>query len=449
MSTEWDSTSESRALHWEASQSATDPNGLPSELAGDPVLWEPRYGHWDRKRSLSQLDCLAAVPLEHVRRVDLDLARMTVHRIFDQWDRPSDIPPADFTFCAPGRLTRSDSRYSGEIYELFPALSFDRRVAQRFLAGIPPFIIDRYGPGGSGVTLWTPVQTDMMFDLPSDEAVRVFLSNLHKTLEFGQSFGVKLAGLAATLPSLTRFGQLLQVEGVRTTTGHSGTIGLIADLIDQLEAEGQVTKNRRPLGILGCGAIGVAAAMTLGTVYPGWPIALADNRTKKTDEALGMLTGKGLDAISMAVPEMLQRCDVIVAAVTTPVDLDGLGVADMAGASVIDDSQPGCFDPAQLSRRGGKLYWPFARDDSPEGFATRGGVDGRAPFLYGAGSIGMPTPAHLFGCEAEVAVLSHTGNQQLALDRPVRPEDVVTARRLFTEVNVRSGSPAECLKESS
>lgn len=422
--------------------------GLSADLAGDdPSLWEPRYGDFDRQRTLDQLASLTEARPDVVTQEAVDRTIRTVHLAFDRWENPELAPRAEWAFMIPGRLTRADPRYDDELYEPFPAFAADRWAAQLILAGLPPFIVDRYGiDHADGVAIYTPVLLDMLTDLPADHVMHVLTRNVTSSIQFAASLGVQTAGLAATLPSLTQFGHAVRVEGVTTTTGHAGTTCIVRDIAQSLIATGEIEAERTPWGLLGCGSIGTAIAHGLADRYPGWPVLLADDKTERALRVERELRALGVEATVHPTRELLANCELVVSAVTTPVDLDSLPSEPFVTRVVIDDSQPSCFDADQLFARDAQLYWPIGKDDSPTGAATRVGADGRSPFLYGAGSAGMPSPSHIFGCEAEAAAIHAAASPNLALDRPVRPDDVRRMDAIFQTIGLRGADPTDCAR---
>jgi hypothetical protein len=98
--------------------------------------------------------------------------------------------------------------------------------------------------------------------------------------------------------------------------------------------------------------------------------------------------------VASDVAALFHNSDVIISAVTSPIDFDKAGIEDLSGKLIIDDSQPASCHPKDVRRRGGTVAWVIGKDTS--GNILRSGYD------YGT----MVSPrTDLFGCEAEAATL--------------------------------------------
>jgi predicted amino acid dehydrogenase len=322
-----------------------------------------------------------------------------------------------FGFVVPARMSRNEPLYGGEVEPVIPALRYvPNELRAAMMRGVPPFIIDTYRPdpgagGRRGYLIYAPVTGDMVADLlprSADEEdpnrskanfQRASQGAVNDAVDFAHNrLGIDVVGLGATLPAVTYYGKSVRRrfgDEVIVTTGHGGTVELICATIDNMFPEGP----KRP-GVLGLGAIGAAAAGIAAETYEG-KINIFDLEPDKVARLMrDDPEGRRFEAAE-SIRDLLEKSDVVVSAVTGGIiDLDQLGVTDLDGTRIVDDSQPASFDPEQVERLGGKTVWVIGRDTT--GRVTRIGYD------YGT----MNNPyTDLFGCEAEAATLYRYRNE--------------------------------------
>ena len=68
--------------------------------------------------------------------------------------------------------------------------------------------------------------------------------------------GSKVMGLGAVMPGMTSYGRKIHQEGLVTTTGHGGTVHLVAETVRNVSERLQSTPR---VGILGLGSIGYSS----------------------------------------------------------------------------------------------------------------------------------------------------------------------------------------------
>ncbi|HEU5187862.1 MAG TPA: hypothetical protein VFT87_05175, partial [Candidatus Saccharimonadales bacterium] len=130
---------------------------------------------------------------------------------------------------------------------------------------------------------------------------------------------------------------------------------------------------------------------------------------------------------------VIHNSNIIASAITERIDLDSIdpeAKLDLTGKVFIDDSQPGCFDRAQIEQRGGHLLWVVGHD--PKGRVSR--VHG---YTFGTeeGLVGDSN----WGCELEAWLIAKTGRRDLALRGPVTPEKVRAIGEAMKREGIKAG----------
>lgn len=319
-----------------------------------------------------------------------------------------------FAFLVPARAERNRPQDSRETIDPYPNLRYvpdALRVAM--YAGLPPFVVDRYLPdehGKPAYMILAPVFPDMQnpdSGLSKLQAMKIAKEAVNDAVRLAhRMFGVKVMGLGATLPALTRYGKSIKEEGVVTTTGHGGTVALILQTIQALQQHEAVRKDAtKRIGVLGLGSIGASIAEVLGAIYSDAQITIYDldeEKVKATAKALAprkdgtVICAKGDPRQpEVGVREVIENSDIIVSALSGRVDLRSLGIR-LDGKAIIDDTQPPAFDLDQLLELGGLEAWPIG--ENPDGNVIRH----ETTWQYGESLL----PGGLFGCEIEAAVLA-------------------------------------------
>lgn len=388
------------------------------------------------------------VAVEHA----YDKSSALIDEIYGNFYGDADIIDVGRVFMVTRRAHKADGgEYESESRYHFPLatsqfhVSPEMRMRSQF--GLPPFIADTYMKSGRrterGALVIAPLYQDMNVDI-TDDTDRLVAG--YKALEASVGFahrklGASVIGLGALLPQITKFGSLLTgMEGAdirTTTTGHGGTVHLIAETVKKVLEQPSVSeKFNGTIGVIGgAGSIGWSSIATIRHTLPETQIYTYDTRLDKLAERLNTETIKDITT-GTGVIDVLEKTDVIISAITSVIDLDEeeqrLGrQIDLRGKVIIDDSQPGCFHRHQIEERGGTLVWVVGKDGSDNGFMTR---DGRytngVGYNYGDRS-GLYGPDSEFGCGIEAAVIAQSGEYDKAIRAPVTPDDVKKIGELF------------------
>lgn len=433
---------------------------LNSLLEESPELWAPKYGYYNRVDMESKVARLAYYLREQSIAIgknpaeideEAEVSYQFLERVFDEYDSESQLPHrklGSFAFMVPTRIRREvDGHSDGYMNEwafFHPMLQrVDSNIAQRFLVGTPPFIVDQYGvdaKGRRGYMLFAPFFADMGSDIGAD-AFTTIPKIMRDSIEFARKIGVETVGLGATLPGVlftfdkarediaekVKKGLASQKEldaidfgdkEMRITTGHAGTVWLITKTLEALKNNGHQGLDGK-IGIIGTGNIGTATLDYLrkGLGYEK-DILVSDkapHRALKLQETIeGVIAAENNTAL-------LQEADTIICAATTPVrlrKLGGLGLEALRGKAIIDDSQPGAFDPDEVKAYGGQIVWPIGQDTTPLGEMT-------LEWLTYSG-YGPVRRSEVWGCQLESwLVQRHQKVSELAVRSQVQPQDVL------------------------
>lgn len=364
------------------------------------------YSVYDREKVTSRLSDLAHHLREehpdHVTEAEAESTDAFVDAAFDMWenkDQPAEDKKLDgsFAFVVPPRVSRTHPEYD-ELADLIHVLRYvPTNMHAAMLRGVPPWVVDRYQgteDGKHGYLVCASVSGDLEQDLgkiSASTAVKTARSMVNDAVDLAaDGLGVWAIGYGATFPRLMRYGTETRRSDVVTTTGHAGTIVQISEGIAAMYPErDELTR----LGVIGLGAIGAPAAEVLAEMYPNAQVNVYDTVTANTRKLTGRNPGRFAEAADTAA--LINESDVVVSAVTTAVKLRELGITDMKGKLVVDDSQPAQFDADEVESLGGAVLWPIATDET--GTVRR--------MFCGYGDLMANKLTDLFGCEAEVAAL--------------------------------------------
>lgn len=385
----------------------------------------------------------------HVPESELHAAELFIEAAFVNWEDSFAMPSSrkgGFAFLVPLRMSRLNPEYAGECPIVMPLMRHvPWELRASLLVGMPPFVIDTYGAGPGclrGFLVWTPIFLDQALDQP-DTVLTDSRVAIDMAVGFAaRRFGVDVVGLGAVLPAITRFGATLRDHGVVTTTGHAGTAALVLDIVHR-----SIAGEHPVIGVLGLGSIGSSLAVLLHQEFPDASIQLHDKRVKQEEILLTKhpQLRDGRTSWSASVEQMLAQCNIVIAAVTSKVDLTGLVSVDLTGKTIIDDSQPAAFDPAQVEALGGRVEW----------------VIGRAPTLLARTyfDYGHMVDAQLdvFGCEAEAGVIAQSACEMraegrseegisrwlrsVALSEAVTPAKAKSMHALFSRHGIKPAPP--------
>jgi hypothetical protein len=394
----------------------------------DATLFEPGtvqdYAVYDREKVGNRLNGLAKYLHSrwgrHITGFEADATEAFVNSAFDLWESKGtqkDKHDGSFAFVVPPRVSRNTPEYD-ELKDLIHVLRYVPAVHQAaMLRGTPPWVVDKYKEtedGKRGYLVCASVTGDLEADLgkqSASQAVMTARNMVNDAVDLAaDGLGVWAIGYGATFPRLMRFGEKTRRDDVVTTTGHGGTIVQIANAIDHANPE---RADVARLGVIGLGAIGAPAAEILAELYPNARISVYDDIARNVAKLMAANPNRFVPLSGTA--ELVQESDVIVSAVTRAVRLRQLGVTNMEGKLVVDDSQPACFDANEVESLGGVAVWPIGTDRNERI---------RRDFC-GYGDLMAKKLTDLFGCEMEVALL--VLERQALIERGI---DVKTATRM-------------------
>lgn len=375
------------------------------------------------------------------------------HRAFDIFEGVSTEAATeyDWAFVVPAR-----GRHASEVTDFLPVL--DERFGAtpdqvyRTVSHLAPTVIETYKGTSDlqGAVIYTPAYFDAAVDANDPRRqLEALAAARRRTIEAAQfarrRHQVGLIGLGAVLPGITSYGRSIREEGLVTTTGHGGTVHLVVQITEQAIA----SKRKAPrVGVLGLGAIGASSLAVLQSS----PIIKEYVREFSvydiSSEKIAASSHQSEENTSVALVkaaserEVIERSDVLVAAVTDTLDLDEYerktgGPIDLNGKIIIDDSQPGYFDRDQVEVRGGKLAWVVGSDHSADGFLHR--TNG---YRYGEVT-GLSGKNAVWGCEAEVGVLALLAQHEKAVRGIVTPEVAQSIGKLCIDAGIRAAWPAQ------
>ena len=370
-------------------------------------------------------------------------------------------------FVLPMRSTRFDqddvetgSGYASESTPFGPLLDATRfgvssEIRMRAMYGFPPAVLDTYlrssNDDEAGAVVLAPLYTDMIRDIwtdPSSVEQSMRLAKtvdeiLVKTAQFVHlRLGADFVGLGATLPLLTDFGdKLRRIEGMEdltTTTGHGGTVYMIAKTTLELMKRSYIDSGGTIGVIGGAGSIGWSSVQALRKMLPDHKIDVFD---KRADRMIDLLAANPeLDAIELreSVSDVFKNNNYIICAITDQLDLTTpeFEEVDFSKIRVVDDSQPGSIDRIQIESRGGKVFWVAGKDGSASKFMTRDGYyTNGVPYNYGDNS-GLCGESTEFACGLEAATVAAHGDKSKAVNKRVQYRDVEVVGELFDEYGV-------------
>lgn len=442
---------------------------------GEWTTMPPDYMTYSRDIVLRKLDAVRDAVLSETDANPTDVERAYeksqyfTNSSFDFYEGKKDLGRRiERAFVVPMRSTRLDndeitsgSGYASEstpFYPLYdPALfGVSSEIRMRGMYGLPPAILDTYlkssDDSETGALVLAPVYTDMTRDIRTDKesmSQRIRLMEvgafvLEKTAQFAhQRLGAKVIGLGATLPKITYFGQALRsmngMENLTTTTGHGGTVHMIVETARKVMHETSIESNGIIGVIGGAGSIGWSTTATTLDMIPDHRILSFDINSTRLYGKIGKEHVGDRVTVADSAAEVLSSTNIILTAITGRIDLndDAYKDLDLTGKVIIDDSQPGCFDVAQVEARGGKLVWVVGEDDSNSHFITRDGfyTDGQ-PYNYGSHS-GLYGLRSEFACGQEAAVIAVSREYHKAVTSEVEPRNVRLISELFHAAGVQ------------
>lgn len=337
-----------------------------------------------------------------------------------------------------------DGEYNSEIDACYPIARYvDSKTLVDSIIGVPPLIIESYPvdeEGRQGHVLFAPVMPDVFADLGYEAGMQMSEKIVLDTARFARErIGAKVAGLGALLPLAVDLGHRCDIDGLVVTTGHGGTVDLVARTVQRVvEAKGMPNN---AIGIVGArGSIGRASLAALLDAYPRADFVVADPKLNdgmnnvSADAAMRYLSSfgtadRGRIKVVPGVTDVFDTAKVNVSAITGSIDVGNDVHADMDGVVIVDDSQPGAFARAAVEARGGRVVWVVGQDQSPNGSLTRTGA-----FRYG--DRGLNRQQDLFGCEAEAYAVYRSGDLTNGVRGRVTPAMQRNISRLFNAYDI-------------
>jgi hypothetical protein len=389
-----------------------------------------------------------------IDKSEIEATRIFVHSTIAMYkdsigqEKLPDDADGSFAFIVPTRTGRHHPEYGDEIDPVIPAFRYvPNELRTQMMVGLPPFVIDRYQvneSGRRGYLILAPVFEDMGEDIDSLSAAScAAIKIVNDAVNFAHGrFGVQVVGLGATLPAITRYGQKIENPNVITTSGHSGTVELIKQTVEEHFSDNEP----KSIGILGLGAIGEAIARIISDRYPNAQMHVYDVREKRTEKVAEQLRNA---VAAKNDADVLRASEIVISAITSKLDLNALGLTkeDLEGTLIIDDSQPGSIDEKQARELGAINLWVIGEDSS-------GKVAARSGYDYGTMH---NANTDIFGCEAEAAVISRyleecrskgiseaeilARGKELALNKAVDAQHVKGISNLFAKYGIRPARP--------
>ncbi len=421
------------------SNSLEIPETLNPELLDENNIWYPEYGRYSQEITYQRLEEVK----NHLQKTglwsqqteeDFIASIQFVDDAFEKYHNPETLEhKRSFAFVVPNRMERGREEYSAEVTTKLPIMKqFGSHTRQMIFTDIPPFVLDRYGDGTSernGFMVYAPIMTDMMKDHPRPR--EKFQEAMEHTVEFAKNnLGVDTIGLGAILPKLTNYGESIKKNypELTVTTGHAATVWLIGETLKKAIDERYIEYPKKA-GIVGAGAIGRSTMHYLieGLGYKPEDIYITDHLFNKSKKAASEIQNVN---VANTNAELMDNVDIIISAVTRPIDLeDEHSNGDIEGKLIIDDSQPGSFDKEQVLSRNGMLAWVIGKDNSPDHVLT--GKD----FDYAG--LGPAEFDQVWGCQAET-LISYLYPELALYGREVELADVIVIGKKLREAGINA-----------
>lgn len=430
-------------------------NGRLKAEGGEWTSMPPDYTTFSRDLMFRKLDEVHKVVNEETDadKAEIDEAYEQSARFLDKsfdmylGEKALDLSIAR-AFVVPMRSDRANESYASESIPFMPLLDPNRfavgsEIRMRAIYGLPPTVLDTYTKsdrkGEAGALVLAPLYNDMEHDIRQDKynyeqrtrLLEVGGHVLRHTVDFAhKQLGARVIGLGATLPKITGFGNVLRsMEGMGnliTTTGHGGTVYMIVETARKIMEETSIVSEGKIGVIGGAGSIGWASTIATLEMIKDHKIYSFDTRDTRLHGMVAKSHKENEISVLGSIADVLCDTNIIITAVTGRIDLDDpqFDGIDLTGKVIIDDSQPGCFDMAQVEARGGKLVWVVGEDGSDTGFMTRDGYHTNGiPYNYGDRS-GLWGSASEFACGQEAAVIAKYAAYDRAIHDPVTPNNV-------------------------
>lgn len=395
----------------------------------DSEVWktEPpdRYRILDKAAQIDRLESAYAFLLEHNVGCQERLSGMydrtlsSIQTIYTQAENPT--PEIDGVFVVPTMLRSGRNGYapySDELRPFFPLIdelalleadNGTNWIAHDWAVGLPPALIQQniFHHDDQELNIgvvYIPISSDIFDDLGSTRAMRYIKVQIENAVTWGNRMGARFAGYGATLPIATglcsdRSDPFRRLELGKSVTGHATTIATMAMACESYFDLQEV----QAVGVLGTGNIGAAFSEFIRFLHPDIDLVLYDSVPAKSNRLREKLTsgcsgGNVIAANSML--NLLKKVNLVVSAVTGPVNLPEVALPLLERIMFIEDSAPPWLPDEQIIANGGGLSGVFCRP--PEGL-VRAHPD---PVLGCNHDLNTGHPDDLYGCQAELILLT-------------------------------------------
>lgn len=396
---------------------------------GSGRLWKPHYGRFKRNITLQRLHALKEYGINEDA---LDRSLAFAKRAYSDFNRSAMPRRYGFVFVIPTRITRRYVVDTSEARNFLPIVDYiTHDLAQVILSEMPPCVLDEYYDHTGnvvGAIVFAPLFIDMASDIRPRLRTYLKARKIVKetALYIRHQLQPDIIGLGATIPKVTRFGADMSRYGLRTTTGHGGTVYLIYMMFHELRSK--LDGNHQKVGIIGAGSISASAAALLLQSYPDITLTIFDIRPKTLKHVVADLnrTYNNRCRAAASNSEVISSSTLIICAITSTIHVTD--EMNLSGKVIIDDSQPGSFDRDEVERQGGKLVW-VAGCGNPR-LASR-----RGEFHFGDN--GLQSSSDMWGCEAEVASLWASKEYRKAISEPVTPNSALAIGALMKQYGIK------------
>jgi hypothetical protein len=372
--------------------------------------------------------------------------------------------PIDSVFAVPLRADGRSDIYATDTDAFFPLASREFGVTPeiqlRSVLGVPPSVIETnlqsQREGERGATLFVPLFSTMTADFGPQPGAPANRAELFRTVSVIMQraaelahvrLGARVLGLGATLPKISAYGlgfknhPEFDMSGLATTTGHAGTVHLILETIRGLLTTATFRDSHLTLGIVGAaGSIGWSTVVNAQDAFNDVPVLLYDVRGRLLEERL--LERPETPSLRHAadVASVLREANIIVSAVTGPIDLDVIDPGkelDLQSKVIIDDSEPKAFIREQVEARGGYLLNVVGEANGEfKGLRRDGLWTGGSEKPYNFGDEAGLCVGASWGCDIERTVISWAGAYKEAVAAEVTPTNVRNIGRLCHEAGI-------------
>ncbi|MDZ7744684.1 MAG: hypothetical protein U5K77_02910 [Candidatus Saccharibacteria bacterium] len=422
---------------------------------GRDELWMPDHTlSYDIDRSymlLEKLERVAGAVGDSICQAEIDQSLEFAENAVKQFTEYKKGGKVDerrgHTFLIPVTVSETEEA-PGESYEeiktALPMLHYvDAMTRHRTLLSLPPCEVGRYEPfeGSevSGIAMYTPITAEIANQNDRRQALKIARNIVNETVDFAATYhGSDVVGLGGVIPAFTRFGKKIDVD-VETTTGHAGTVRMIAETVDISKEVFNIDESNS-LSLIGCGSIGSAFAEYMLESQPGTNLHVYDDdrdtqqrMVRKLRDMFGEERVVPADNIKQAIEASIVTVSAVIGSLA---ENEGYDEVDFYRRVLIDDSHPPSVSRNDIENRGGNVMWVIG---DGAGIIKRLPVREDMPSVkFCGGKVALESD--VWGCEAEVGALAAT-RAFGAINSPVTSEDVHAVGRAFKELSIGPSAP--------